>query len=762
MKRIAYVLILVTLIAGLWIPSAMAKNDTPSVDVIILAKGSTNKLVKHIKGLGGTVNFQYRNVPAVAATIPIESFGEVASFSGVTSIEKDSMVYLEDEIELRTNPHPTSFAVEDMQGVSIQAIDPANIELEGIPEGYANFLYTGALSVWGVTMGEGTIVAVVDTGTVPNTCIGHAVTGAPDYADGYNATGDGIPATSPLNHLHGTLVGGVIASSCYLDFSSAPTHPIYLAQEPYLDWDVDFVPIVGQAPDAKLYPVKVFPASGAGVPSSVILDGLDHVLTLKLSGDLDIDIVNMSLGGPSLWDGRDVYDRFMEELTDAGILVVTSAGNGGPIPNSVGSPGTSFSVVSVGALDYAPSSRTFYEYLGLAIWPGTPGMGLVMRPTDELRVANYSSRGPLSDGRFGPEIAALGHWNFHEGPTGILWWATGTSFSSPTVAGAAALLNAYWENEGHETDPAILESVLFLGADPEVVDPIWRDVNFQGYGALDISASLGRLMNSDWKLKPAKKAGELEANMLGKPVKGKVQIWESETITLEPSESYDAVFEIGPYTSNVKIEVYAVDTPDNSAYAYWANALEVHLQSAKRTAFTHPVGLYWYPHLYGDSFDIVIEDGNWTFWGIPWDYMPMEPGLMKFTLIGDYSNEEPVSFQVRITRENGREPIHKKYRISNGEIGTDDYIFVPVQIPEGVSTATFDLTWHRDWSKFPTSDIDMIILDPSFAFASFEGVTGNSPERAVIETPTPGTWYVWLIGYELNKPDNYDLFLTLE
>jgi serine protease AprX len=762
MKRLILLAISLALVAGLLVPSAaIANNGGATVDVIALAEGSTDALVAHIQSLGGTVKFQYRNVPAVAATIPAGTLAEVSGFSGVTSVQKDQMVYLTEGLDSGKNAgHPMSYAAEGIAGVEVKAVEPAAFDPGVLPEGYANFLYTGAIDVWGETgAGEGTIVAVIDTGTVPNTCIGHAVIGAPGFPDGYNSSGDGIPATSPLNHWHGTHVGGVIASSCSLDFSAAPTHPIYLGQAPYLGWPVDFVPILGQAPAAKLYPVKVFPASGAGVPTSFILEGFDHVLTLKTDGLLDVDIVNLSAGGPTGWDGRDAYDRFMEEMVNAGILVVTSAGNEGPIPNSVGSPGTSFDALTVGAMDYAPSSRAFYEYLGHAVF-GAPGQGLVMRPTAETRVVNFSSRGPLSDGRFGPEIVALGHWTFHEGPNAELRWAGGTSFSSPTVAGGAALLNAWWEAQGNETDPVALENVLKLGADPTVVGPVWQEINDQGYGTLDVPAAFVHLQNGDVRLKPAKKVGELTANVLGPAVPGKKQTWTSKPITLNPSESFDAVFEVTAATSNVTIEVFDIVAPDNSAYAYWPNALEVHLQSAKRTSFGHPVEVYWYPFAYGDAFDIVVEDGPWTFWGMPWDNTPMEPGLMKLSLIGDYSNEDPVSFRVRIRRENFAEPLQN--RVANGVIKDGDSLWVPVEIPEGAGTATFDLTWHRDWSMFPTSDVDMILFDPNGALASFAGATGNAPERAIIDAPLPGTWYVLIDGYEIYKPDNWDLFLNIE
>ena len=164
--------------------------------------------------------------------------------------------------------------------------------------------------------------------------------------------------------------------------------------------------------------------------------------------------------------------------------------------------------------------------------------------------------------------------------------------------------------------------------------------------------------------------------------------------------------------------------------------------------------------VYGDSFDIVVEDGPWTFWGIPWDNMPMEPGLMRLSLIGDYSNESQVSFKVRVTRENNRE--QSGVRVSNSVIKSGDTLVVPVEVPEGINLATFDLTWNRDWSKFPTSDIDMLIFGPDLGLISVDGATLNAPERAVISAPVSGTYYILIDAYELYKPDNFDLYLTLE
>jgi uncharacterized protein YfaP (DUF2135 family) len=82
-------------------------------------------------------------------------------------------------------------------------------------------------------------------------------------------------------------------------------------------------------------------------------------------------------------------------------------------------------------------------------------------------------------------------------------------------------------------------------------------------------------------------------------------------------------------------------------------------------------------------------------------------------------------------------------------------------MPEGISQATFDLVFNRDWSKFPTSDIDMYIVDPEGNII-WDGASYNAPERALAFDPMPGEWWASLYGYELYKPDHYTLYLNTE
>jgi subtilisin family serine protease len=750
-----------------FVPSARAA--APQTDLIIQVEGSTDSLVAHIRDHGGTVRYRYRNVSAVAASVPSDEVAALRSLAGVTAVEKDRLVELP---KPERNGRPTTYEAQASETLGMLPVVARQIDVAALPTGYANFALTGAVDIWEDTAyGDGSVVAVIDTGTTPNTCLAHAVIGAPGFPDGYNATGDGIPATSPSNISHGTQVGGVIAASCGLDFSADPSDPLYQAIATYLPWDPEFVPLLGQAPEAKLYPVKVFRADGDTTPTSVILDGLDHVLTLKRNGDLDVDIVNMSLGGGTLFDGLDTFDRFVLQAWREKIVVVTSAGNGGPTPNTIGSPATAYNTIAVGALDYAISSRVLYEYIGLAFF-GTPGQGSIMRPDSMTRVANFSSRGPISDGRAAPDISALGVWNFQATPTDTLGWVSGTSFSSPTVAGGAALLNAYWENQlGRETSPRAIRAALLGGADPTQVGEAWRSVEDQGEGALDLGASLALLEDGRVHHPPFRWVGPLRPNILkhrchhsNHDHDGDVDTFETGPVEVNGSVMHDYTFEIDESTSRVVVEIYDMVAEDNFDYAFWANALELNIQSAKRSDLDRPVGWLWYPQFWGDSVTYTIDDGLWLEES---DYFgtyfiadqPMEPGIMKVTLGADYSNETPVSYKVRITRENLRKPL--RHPVRRQRIEQDDSIIVPVDIPDGVQIATFDLTWFWDWSRFPTSDLDMWVYDPEGNLVAY-GATVNAPERAEVFEPAAGTWFVEVVGYEVPLQDRFKLYVTTE
>src|SRR5207237_3458066 len=134
--------------------------------------------------------------------------------------------------------------------------------------------------------------------------------------------------------------------------------------------------MIGAAPEARIYAIKVFDSQGGGATKSRIIAAMDRLITLKRNFDrgrpsvpvnspcgsednpcrfdsLPVQVVNMSLGGPTLFAGDDVEDELTEQLLKVGITPVVSAGNEGMAAMTGNSPGTGKGSVTVGAASFA-------------------------------------------------------------------------------------------------------------------------------------------------------------------------------------------------------------------------------------------------------------------------------------------------------------------------------------------------------------------------------------------------------------------------
>lgn len=105
----------------------------------------------------------------------------------------------------------------------------------------------------------------------------------------------------------------------------------------------------GVAPDADLYAIKVFGAEGS-TSDEVVIAGLEYAADPL--GNLDLtkrlDVVNMSLGSP-YGTSHIFYNAAIKNLSNAGTIVVASAGNSGAKMHIVGAPGVSEEAISVAA-----------------------------------------------------------------------------------------------------------------------------------------------------------------------------------------------------------------------------------------------------------------------------------------------------------------------------------------------------------------------------------------------------------------------------
>ena len=244
--------------------------------------------------------------------------------------------------------------------------------------------------------GAGATVAILDTGVDTNVVGGGAFPNA-KVVGGFNPTEPGSPPFDCEGH--GTSVASIVAGS------------------------------TGVAPDAKIVAVKVFPACEGFTYDSVILSGLDFVISNRAK--FNITAANMSLGASPTGDNSSVgfCDTFspqfagpIDSATAAGIVVTVAAGNSGT-SNQISSPGCVTSAVSVGAV--YPLAASGFDW-GLcsdtAIVPGSPTC-----------FSNSNTNLTL--------LAPGAFWSVPTAGGEIISFS-GTSAAAPAVAGVVALVRA--------------------------------------------------------------------------------------------------------------------------------------------------------------------------------------------------------------------------------------------------------------------------------------------------------------------------------
>src|SRR6185295_17402415 len=140
---------------------------------------------------------------------------------------------------------------------------------------------------------------------------------------------------------------------------------------------------------ARIISIKAFGEDGSGTYATVIR-AIDWVVTNRLA--YGIRVLNLSLGAPAqsrYWD--DPLNKAVMKAWQAGIVVVASAGNSGPQPQTVGVPGNVPYVITVGAMtDNYTASKA------------------------DDRLASFSSTGPTFEGFVKPDLVAPGghSWGF--------------------------------------------------------------------------------------------------------------------------------------------------------------------------------------------------------------------------------------------------------------------------------------------------------------------------------------------------------------
>ncbi len=262
----------------------------PAIDAKPVIIGFNGTIDQNIIKQHGIANYtQYKIINAISADIPESVSEKLKKNPKVKYVEEDAQVQIAGKPSQPQPPQPPQQITWGIDRVK-------------------------APEAWNNSTGKNVKIAVLDTGISNN---------HPDLtvSGGINLVGKLKNNKWNDDNGHGTHVAGIIAARN------------------------NSIGVVGVAPDAQLYAVKVLDTYGSGYISDVI-EGIDW------SVQNNMDVVSMSLGTTT-------YSQALNDTTanayKAGILLVAAAGNNGDgnlSTDDVLYPAKFDSVIAVSAVDY--------------------------------------------------------------------------------------------------------------------------------------------------------------------------------------------------------------------------------------------------------------------------------------------------------------------------------------------------------------------------------------------------------------------------
>lgn len=253
--------------------------------------------------------------------------------------------------------------------------------------------------------GKGIGIAIFDTGvgyhpdiTLPSTRLSAFVDTINNRSDFYDDNGHGT-------HITGIIAGNGTASNQFYE---------------------------GIAPECHFIMIKVLNQRGEGNTENV-LAGIQWLLNNYKK--YHIRIVNISVGSSrgKHFDESSPLVVGVNRLWSAGLVVLTAAGNHGPEPYSIGAPGNSRKIITVGASDVIQTGNG-RDYSGRG-----PTESCIKKPDIVAPGSNIYSCQPL------PYPTAHQHLYGNTSRSGYAYDKvyqprSGTSMSTPVVSGCIALL----------------------------------------------------------------------------------------------------------------------------------------------------------------------------------------------------------------------------------------------------------------------------------------------------------------------------------
>ena len=313
----------------------------------------------------------------------------------------------------------------------VEALLERSLEQIRVPE---------ARNTYGVD-GSGILVGIIDTGIdYLHPGLGGGIGPGFKVLGGYDFVNDD---PDPMDdNGHGTHVAGIIAANGN--------------------------PLEGVAPGARLLALKSLDGSGSGLEGDIIA-AIEMLVDPNQDGDPSDrpDIVNMSLGA-RFGSPDDALSTAVDNAVRLGITFCVAAGNSG---------------------GYTPvqGKEDNYYYTGMESVesPGTARLAITVGAVDSIdALPRFSSKGPTHGTmEIKPDVLAPGVDILSLAPGGGTALKTGTSMSTPMVAGVAALLKSMRKSmTPEEVKSAMVNSALDLGL----------SAMRQGGGRVDAMRALGQ------------------------------------------------------------------------------------------------------------------------------------------------------------------------------------------------------------------------------------------------------------------------------
>lgn len=474
-------------------PPGEVGSTAPSilrVDLLAFDTGAATPLAKTIESLGGHIIRSGRIENQIRVTLDVspDAVPQLAALNAVVWVQK--------------------WHEPKKRGERAAQVTAGNLTPEGscATGGGTYATWLGSLGLGG----DGLIVQVMDDGLSKGIATNEPDTAHPDIlgriAGIDNATSD---ATGDGGAGHGHINASIIMGQPKVTGQTIADADGFLFGQ-------------GVAPDAWVWATKIFTNSG---PFDI---GSQTFTDLAARASRGGAVLSSNSWGTDSYGDYDIDSQEFDALTrdadpsTAGyqpVVFVFAAGNAGPDAGSIGSPATGKNVISVGAGENCDAG------------PGD-GCGVLAGMSNDVRdIADFSSRGPTADLRFGPTVFAPGTHimgaasdasgfdgsgvcgastnNSIYPPTDAYYppgqtaytWSSGTSHSTPVVAGASILFMEYYRNStGSLPSPAMVRAALVNGAvdcaggsdnDAATLGPV--PDNKQGWGRVNLSS----LVNPD-------------------------------------------------------------------------------------------------------------------------------------------------------------------------------------------------------------------------------------------------------------------------